>query len=195
MDSAIFIAILTMEALSRKGNLKWCDVMTLELVNQVYMIGAFQRVANEPLEPKFKQIVENLWKLAIFQDKGQPIAWNTIQHKFATLFKAFKVKHGYGEEGERANLSALPEDSSKIDLEIMANLTVEKDKSAVASKLSEIESKNVISDMTDAVVSGGCKEALQEAWHPPAPPRPQCVVGRDGERGRGVVGLVTGCLG
>ena len=90
-----------MEALPRKGNLKWCDVMTLELVNQVYMIGAFQRVANEPLEPKFKQIVGNLWKLAIFQDKGQPIAWNTIQHKFATLLKAFKVKHGYGEEGER----------------------------------------------------------------------------------------------
>ena len=86
MDSSIFIAILRMEALSRKGNLKWCDVTTLELVNQVYMIGAFQRVANESLEPKFKQIVENLWKLAIFQDKGQPIAWNTIQHKFATLF-------------------------------------------------------------------------------------------------------------
>lgn len=151
-----------MEALPRKGNLKWCDVMTLELVNQVYMIGAFQWVANEPLEPKFKQIVGNLWKLAIFQDKGQPISWNTIQHKFATLFKAFKVKHGYGEEGERANLSALPEDSSKIDLqlEIMANLTVKKDKSAVASKLSEVEGKNVITDITDAVVSGGGKEAL-----------------------------------
>ena len=89
--------------------------MTLELVNQVYMIGAFQRVANEPLEPKFKQVVANLWKLGIFKDKGQPVAWNTIQHKFGTLMKAFKMKHGYGDEGERANLSALPEDSSPVD--------------------------------------------------------------------------------
>jgi hypothetical protein len=151
-----------MEALPRKGNLKWCDEMTLELVNQVYMIGAFQRVANEPLEPKFKQVVTNLWKLAIFQEKGQPVAWNTIQNKFSTLMKAFKTKHGYGDEGERANLSALPEDSSKIDLqlEIMANIAIKKDKSNVASKLSEVESKKVISDITDAVVSGGGKEAL-----------------------------------
>ena len=64
MDSAIFIAILTMGALPRKGNLKWCSEMELELVNQVYMIGAFQRVANESLEPKFKQDLINPWKLA-----------------------------------------------------------------------------------------------------------------------------------
>lgn len=151
-----------MEALPRKGNLKWCPEMTLELVNQVYMIGAFQRVANEPLETKFKQVVANLWKLGIFQDKGQPVAWNTIQHKFGTLMKAFKTKHGYGDEGERANLSALPEDSSPVDLqlEIMANLTLKKEKCVVASKLIEVESKKVISDITDAVVSGGGKEAL-----------------------------------
>ena len=146
-----------MEALPRKGNLKWCPEMTLELVNQVYMIGAFQRVANEPLETKFKQVVANLWKLGIFQDKGQPVAWNTIQHKFGTLMKAFKTKHGYGDEGERANLSALPEDSSPVDLqlEIMANLTLKKEKCVVASKLIEVESKKVISDITDAVVFGG----------------------------------------
>ena len=82
--------------------------MTPEHVNQVYMIGAFQRVANEPLEPKFKQVVANLWKLGIFQDKGQPVASNTMQHKIGTLMKSFKTEHGYGDEGERANLSALP---------------------------------------------------------------------------------------
>ena len=100
--------------------------MELELVNQVFMIGAFQKVANDPLEPKFKQVLKNLWKLEAFQAKGQPVAWNTLQHKFQTLLKAFRTKHGFGDEGERANLSALPEDSSEIDfqLEIMHNLTV-----------------------------------------------------------------------
>lgn len=162
MISAIFIAILTMEPLHRKGNLKWCDEMTLELVNQVYLIGAFQRVANEPLEPKFKQVVRNLWKLAIFQDKGQPVAWNTIQNKFSSLMKAFKARHGYGEEGERASLSALPEDSSKLDLQLetMANLTAKREQSILASKLGEVENKNVISDITDAVVSGGGQGGL-----------------------------------
>ena len=164
MDSAIFIAILTMEALPRKGNLKWCPEMELELVNQVYMIGAFQRVTNEPLKPKFKQVLTNLWKLATFQAKGQPVAWNTLQHKYQALMKAFRTKHGFGDEGERANLSALPEDSSQIDLqlEIMHNLTVKKEKCTVASKLFEVENKRVISDITDAVVSGGGKEALLE---------------------------------
>jgi hypothetical protein len=162
VDSAIFIALLTMEALLRKGNLKWCPQMELELVNQVFMIGAFQRKANDQLEAKFKQVVANLWKLAIFQDKGQPVAWNTLQHKYQTLMKAFRVKHGFGDEGERANLSALPKDSSEIDLqlEIMHNLTVRKEKCVVASKLIEVENKKVISDITDAVVSGGGKEAL-----------------------------------
>ena len=42
----------------------------------------------------------------------------------------------------------------------MANLTSKKEKCVVASKLGEVESKKVISDIMDAVVSGGGKEAL-----------------------------------
>ena len=51
-----------------------------------------------------------------------------------------------------------------------------KEKCVVASKLVEVESKKVISDITDAVVSGAARRLWlisQEAWHPPAPPRPQ----------------------
>ena len=42
----------------------------------------------------------------------------------------------------------------------VSSQTLKKEKCVVASKLIEVESKKVISDITDAVVSGGGKEAL-----------------------------------
>jgi hypothetical protein len=37
---------------------------------------------------------------------------------FKALLNSFGDRHGFGNDGERANISALPEESSKIDLKL-----------------------------------------------------------------------------
>jgi hypothetical protein len=37
---------------------------------------------------------------------------------FKALLNSFGDRHGFGDDGERANISALPEESSKIDLKL-----------------------------------------------------------------------------
>jgi hypothetical protein len=41
-----------------------------------------------------------------------------MQKKFKALLKSFRDRHGFGEEGEKANISALPEETSEIDLRL-----------------------------------------------------------------------------
>ena len=121
------------------------------------------RVANEATpEDKFKIIVGLLWKLPAFKRQGQPIAWNTLQHNFQSILKSFRVKHGFGDDGQRANISALPESSSELEGVLMAihRLAARNEEDDLKEKLTNEESTKVLPIVTDAITSGGGVKGL-----------------------------------
>jgi hypothetical protein len=119
---------------------------------------------NLNLEDKFKIIVGLLWKLPAFKSQGQPIAWNTLQHKFQSILKSFRVKHGFGDDGQSAIISALPEDSSELEGVLMAihRLAARKEEDDLKEKQTNEESTKVLSNVTDAITSGGGVKGLHD---------------------------------
>ena len=80
---------------ARKANLVWTEEMKLALVEQVSAHGAYESTVRDSPEDKFRIISTNLWKTTIFQGQ-KTVSWRTIQYKYQTLLKAFRVDHGLG---------------------------------------------------------------------------------------------------
>ena len=102
----------------RTKNLRWSPSMEMALVDQVLADGAYIKRGEENMDVKFKSITGNLWKNPEFRNQGQPISGGSMQKKFKALLKSFRDRHGFGEEGEKANISTLPEETSEIDLRL-----------------------------------------------------------------------------
>jgi hypothetical protein len=139
----------------RKGHFKWDGDMLYALANLIYTNTAFMRVANEgTADEKYRIIVGLLWKLAAFNRQGQPVAWNTCQHKFQTMLKSCKIKHGLGEDGQRANISALSETSSELDTVLMEIhcIMARKEEADLQEKMTEEEHTKVLSNVTEVDV-------------------------------------------
>ena len=134
------------------------------MVDQVYSHGAYLRGGNENVADKFKALTSYLWKNSEFSNQGQPIAASSMQKKFGALLKAFRDKHGFSDDGERANLSAIPEESSDIDLKLeeIHNALEEKRISDMKNKCKDAEKKKSISDVTDVISSGGGRKGLNQ---------------------------------
>jgi hypothetical protein len=92
--------------------------MEQAMVDQLYSHGAYLRGGNENVADKFKALTSYLWKNSEFSNQGQAIAASSMQKTIGALLKAFRDKHGFSVDGERANLSAIPEESSDIDLKL-----------------------------------------------------------------------------
>jgi hypothetical protein len=149
----------------RRGHLRWSDAMLLDLATTVFVHNAFMRVAGEgTAEDKYKMIATLLWKLPAFRAQGQAVAWNTLQHKFQTIFKSFRVRHGYGDEGQRTNISALSESSSELDKMLLNihSIAARKEEADFIQKQTEEEDAKVLSNITDVIVGGGGVKGLQE---------------------------------
>jgi hypothetical protein len=147
----------------RKGHFKWDGDMLYALANLVYTNTAFMRVANEgTADEKCRIIVGLLWKLAAFKRQGQPVAWNTCQHKFQTMLKSCRIKHGLGEDGQRANISALSETSSELDIVLMEIhcIMARKEEADLQEKITEEEHTKVLSNVTHVIVAGGGVKGL-----------------------------------
>lgn len=151
-----------MEVVVRKGNLKWCPTMCENLLDQVLANGAYQRTQNESLETKFRSIALNLWKLDIFKTKGQPISWNTLQHKYGVLLSGFRTTHGLGDDDAKTNISALPEELTTMDAKLyeIHKMILEKKNVDEVTKAEMVEKKKVISDINDVIAAGGGRKGL-----------------------------------
>jgi hypothetical protein len=148
----------------RTKNLKWTPTMEIALVDQVFAIGAYLKGGEENLEMKFKSLTVFLWKTVEFKNQGQPISGASLHKKFKVLLKSFRDRHGYGDDGERANISALPEESSEIDLKLeeIHNDLEEKRIAEVKKKAKEAEKKKSVGDITDIISVGGGRKRLAE---------------------------------
>jgi hypothetical protein len=148
----------------RTKNLKWTPTMEIALVDQVFAIGAYVKGGEENLEIKFKSLTVFLWKTSEFKNQGQPISGASLHKKFNVLLKSFRDRHGYGDDGERANISALPEESSEIDLKLeeIHNDLEEKRIAEVKKKAKEAEKKKSVGDITDIISAGGGRKRLAE---------------------------------
>jgi hypothetical protein len=147
----------------RTKNLKWTPTMEIALVDQVFAVGAYVKGGEENLELKFKSLTVFLWKTSEFKNQGQPLSGASLHKKFKMLLKSFRDRHGYGDDGERANISALPEESSEIDLKLEAihNDLEEKRIAEVKKKAKEAKKKSV-GDITDIISAGGGRKRLAE---------------------------------
>ena len=138
--------------------------MDQALVDQVLAIDAYIKGGEENVEIKFKTLTVNLWKTTEFKNQGQPVSGASVQKRFKALLKPFRDRHGFGDDGEKANLSALPEESSEIDLKLeeIHNDLEEKRIIEMKKKVKESEKKKSIADITDIVSAGGGRKRLAE---------------------------------
>lgn len=78
--------------------------------------------------------------------------------------KSFRVKHGFGDDGQRANISALPESSSELEGVLMAihRLAARNEEDDLKEKLTNVESTKVLPIVTYAITSGGGVKGLND---------------------------------
>jgi hypothetical protein len=103
----------------RTKHLKCTPTLEIALVDQVFAIGAYVKGGEENVEIKFKSLTVCLWKTSEFKNQGQPISGASAHKKFKALLKSFRDRRAFGDDGERANISALPKESSEIDLNLV----------------------------------------------------------------------------
>ena len=98
-----------------------------------------------------------MWKLPEFVKQGPTVSAGTIQTRFVHLLKKFRDDHGYGDSGERANLSAIAEIPTTMNkaLEEIHKIIAEREHGEKKKKSKEEEKKRDISDITDVIVRGG----------------------------------------
>jgi hypothetical protein len=137
--------------------------MEASLVALVYLHKAYVK-GIENMAEKFNKIIVSLWLTTAFNTQGLPLAAGAVQAKFKNLLKAYRDKHGYSEDGERANISAIDEDPTEMDINLEA-IHAEFEVNRIAhekKKAREAEKKRHISDITSAVVGGGGEKRLLE---------------------------------
>ena len=88
--------------------------MELSLVKQVFARAAYTE-GGDNLADKYRSIPETLWNLEMFKSKGKPLGPAMIQEEITDLLKQFRTKHGFSDDGQRANMSAIAEEPSDID--------------------------------------------------------------------------------
>jgi hypothetical protein len=142
-----------------RGNPRWTLAMEATLVALVFLHKAYVK-GIENMAEKFNKIIVSLWLTAEFNSQGLPLAVGAVQAKFKNLLKAYRDKHGYSEDGERANISAIDEDPTEMDINLEA-IHTELEENRIAhekKKAREAVKKRHISDITNAVVGGGGKK-------------------------------------
>ena len=145
-------------------HLKWTSEMELSLVKQIFLRAAYTR-GGENLADKYKVIQETLWKLEIFKSR-KPLGHAMIQKKFTELLTQFRLKHGFSDDGQRANMSAIPEELSEIDqiLQEIHDQFEAKAQKDRKQKNAIDEMKSVISKITDVIVSGDGRAGLKNSY-------------------------------
>jgi hypothetical protein len=136
--------------------------MEASLVALVYLHKAYVK-GIENMAEKFNKIIVSLWLTAAFNTQGLPLAAGAVQAKFKNLLKAYRDKHGCSEDGERANISAIDENPTEMDINLEAiHAELEVNRIAHEKKAREAEKKSHISDITSAVIGGVGKKRLLE---------------------------------
>jgi hypothetical protein len=137
--------------------------MEATLVALVFLHKAYVK-GIENMAEKFNKIIVSLWLTAEFNSQGLPLAVGAVQAKFKNQLKAYRNKHGYSEDGERVNISAIDEDPTEMDINLEA-IHTELEENRIArekKKAREAGKKRHISEITNAVVGGGGKKRLLE---------------------------------
>lgn len=149
-----------------KGYLKWSPKMKLNLVKAVKANKAHVKTKKLQFQEKYQKVIADLWTRKEFNEQCEKQTWTTVQKMFRSLCDNFSSAHGYGENGMRVNLSALPDmdELSEMD-ELLHDMCKE-----IASQIEETdqekklktEKKKVVTDITEIIQSGAGKVGLSK---------------------------------
>jgi hypothetical protein len=92
-----------------KGYLKWSPKMKLNLVKAVKANKAHIKTKRLQFRGKYVKVIGDLWSREEFNEQCEKQRWATVEKMFRSLCDKFSSVHGYGENGMRINLSALPD--------------------------------------------------------------------------------------
>jgi hypothetical protein len=149
-----------------KGYLKWSPKMKLNLDKAVKANKAHIKTKKLQFQEKYVKVIGDLWSRKEFSEQCEQQTWTTVQKMFRSLCDTFSATHGYGENGMRVNLSALPDmdELSEMD-ELLHDMCKE-----IASQMDEIdqekkvktEKKKVVADITEVIQSGAGKTGTRK---------------------------------
>jgi hypothetical protein len=100
-----------------KGYLNWTPKMKLYLVKAVKVKRAHIKTKKLQFQEKYVKVIADLWSRKEFNEQCKRQTWTNVQKMFRTLCDTFSATHGYGENGMRVNLSALPNVDELTDMD------------------------------------------------------------------------------
>jgi hypothetical protein len=143
------------------NNIRWTFEMLTELSSLVFAHGAYKKTARSSKE-KFEMVAVDLWKKESFYSQGPKTSYATLQKRFKSHLSKFKRDHGYGDEGQRFNVSILSSEMSAADrlLDSMCECEFEEFEESEKKKAQTKEKALTIGKVTDIITSGKGRSGL-----------------------------------